>query len=367
MTVITMKKNFWFMLLLVCTVLLLNGTGCYSVSLNRTTFYERFYDDPKNWVVLDSCIPTFFAEYDIFYLYPTQMEKLDSNYLNWLQGNQVHEIHNYVRLQTSNQFGSRIRIFSPFVPQLSFEKYNQLLKDNQDHFDNFSFKDGPLAIAVNYTVMALRYYMSHYHKPGRPFFLIGNGQGAVILYEAFKQCPEIKPFNGFVAAYFFGMPGISSERITRDFKKHSIRPATGRDDLGVIAVINTQLPDTPLQETFGSPGSYVINPLNWCTDDTPASRELNEGAVFYKRSEKYLSQRSQTIPYYCGATVDPENGVIKITELPDGALDLQLEERAFQSNIWGLFAKSITLNAGDRVKKYLFNKKISRYSNIEEQ
>ncbi|MBR4674995.1 MAG: DUF3089 domain-containing protein [Victivallales bacterium] len=372
-----MAKTFsLFKWMLVSTVLLLNGTGCYRISLNRTSFYERFYDDQKNWVVLDSCVPTYYSEFDIFYLYPTQMEKLDSEYLNWLQGNQVHEIHNYVRIQTSNQFGPRVRIFSPYVPQISFDKYNQLLMEyqdnlnqdnlNQDNLDVFSVEDGPLSLAIENTVMALRYYMSHYHKPGSPFFLIGNGQGAVILYEAFKQCYEIKPSKGFIAAYFFGLPGLSAERITKDFKKHGIRPATGRDDLGVIAIINTQLPDTPLQETFGKPGCYVINPLNWRTDDTPASRELNEGAIFYKRTEKYLTQRSQTTPYYCGATVDPENGVIKITELPERSLDLNLEERAFQSNIWGLYGKNIALNAGERVKKYFFNKKILRYSDAQE-
>ncbi len=360
---IIMTRCFLYKSLCICTVLLLVATGCYRLSVNRTSFYEKFYDDQKNWVVLDSCVPTYFAEYDIFYLYPSQMETLDSEYLNWLQGNQALEIHNYVRIQTSNQFGARVRIFSPFVPQLSYKKYHELLEENHEVVNDLSFADAPLALAIDFTVMALRYYMSHYHPDGRPFFLIGNEQGAVILYEAFKQCHEIKPSNGFLAAYFFGLPGISSNHISRDFRKHGIHPAQCRDDLGVIAICNTQLPGASLEDTFGGPGCFAINPLNWRTDDTPASRELNEGAVLYKRSERFLSQRSQTIPYYCGATVDPENGVVKITELPDDALDLQLHERAFQSNIWGLFGKSIALNAGERVKKYYFYRKKQRYSN----
>ena len=364
------RKNVLLSLVLFSTLILLLANGCQKRLSQSIPLGEHFYDDVKNWVVLDSSIPVFASDFDVFLLYPTQVDLLNGYYINWQNGTQGRDIYNYVRLFTENQFGKRVRIFSPFVPQLDYKQYTELLNANKEVLTEFNLKDSSLSLAIRYTVKALQNYMGNYHKTKRPFFLVGYEQGAVILYEALRQCPNLNLDNGMVAAYFLGIPGITEERIKKDFKKHNLVPAKGHLDLGVVVIVNTRMPDTPIEETYSTPGGYVINPLNWCTDDTIASRELNEGAVFYKRSEKFIKNRPTLSPNFCSAEIDLENALVNIFDLPKGENEKQqvkieaelkellLNEKCLHSNAWGVFAKNIASNAYARTQHYLFRNKV---------
>lgn len=356
-------------------VLLLLTNACKKQNI---PLVEYFYDDPKNWAVLDSSIPIFASDYDVFFLYPTQVQEVSGYYFNWLSGSDGHDIHNYATLQMLKQFGKRVRIFSPFVPQLDYEQYSQLLRANREIMPDFYFTNTPLNVAIRFTVKALQSYMTNYHKAKRPFFLLGYEQGAVILYEALRQCPEITADQGLLAVYLFGIPGLTTERIKKDFKKNHLVPAKGRLDLGVIAVINTRMPHIPLEETYCTPGGYVINPLNWCTDETKGTRDQHEGAVFYKRSEKFLKNRIVEPQHFCSAQIDLENALINIDELPmskneNGQQELEnyvselvLHEQELFTNAWGIFSRNIASNALERTQKYLFIKRVLKPSDLQE-
>ncbi len=359
--------------------MLLFLTGCQSSITKGISLTKDFYDDPKNWAVLDSSIPLFASDYDVFFVYPTQVEKLPGLYFNWLSGSAGHDVHNYVTLQMQRQFGKRVRIFSPFVPQLDYEQYRQLMHANREIMTEFYFTNSPLNVAIRYTANALQYYMDNYHKKNRPFFLVGYEQGAVILYEALRQCPKITPNTGMLAVYLCGIPGITPERISKDFKKNHLVPAQGRLDLGVIAIINTRMPDIPLEETYFTPGGYVINPINWRTDATKGDRADHAGAVFYKRSERHLKNRVVESPHFCSSEIDLENALINIffdyseeisdkerKKLEEEIKVSVLPEQALFSNAWGIFAKNISTNAYERTQKYLFIKNVLKSSDVQE-
>ena len=242
---------------------------------------------------------------------------------------------------------------------------------------DFYFTASPMNVAIRYTVMALENYMTNYHNSKRPFFLVGYEQGAVILYEALRQSPKITAQKGLLAAYFFGIPGITSERIKKDFKKNHLVPAKGRLDLGVVVIINSRMPNTPIEETYSTPGGYVINPLNWCTDETIGENAQHEGAVFYKRHERFFKDRFEEIPLFCGAVIDPDNALINILlEKPQSAKEqeerdilfreLILNEKSLYSNAWGIFAKNIASNAYERTQKYLFIMNVLKSSDVQE-
>lgn len=327
--------------LLGLTLALLAGAGCTG---------EAFYGDVRNWAVRNSEIPTYSSEYDVFFLYSTQAEHTSGETLNWKHAGMEVRIRRYVCAMTNDLARFHARVFSPFVPQLGFDNYRRLLEARAGDPENFSFRDGPLEPAIRHTVRALKHYFKHYNPDGRPYILIGQEQGAVILYEAMKEVSEISPKSGFAAAYLLGMPGVTAEKVRLDFGSRGIVPASGKYDFGVIVFCNTRLPG---EKAGADPRGCVINPLNWRVDATPASAQENPESTFFLRPSGLV----RDIGHFCGATVDPERGVVLLTGLPENAR-WELREGVFASDVWGLFAGSISRNAGERIREYLFRRQL---------
>jgi hypothetical protein len=59
-----------------------------------------------------------------------------------------------------------------------------------------------------------------------------------------------------------------------------------------------------------SPGAVCINPLNWRTDDVPASAELNLGSF----QPRLLLPGLRKLPVKADAVVYPKRGTVVVTE-----------------------------------------------------
>jgi len=321
-----------------------------ALTLGAVVGCSSMYDAAGNWAVLDSDVPEYASEYDVFYLYPSTQKACKGMYLNWHYADVSSKIRRQVRLPLERQFGPRVRVFSPFVPQLGFEQCHAILKDAEAKEWKVDWYDTDLQAAIKCTAEALSYYLS-IKSTSHPFILMGDGQGALILYEAMKRCSAVKPANGFVAAYFFGIPGITPERIADDFGGRGIKAATEDSDVGVIAVSNLRLPGDRLENTFATRGGAVINPLNWRTDATPAAPKEHVGAVFYDPNEANFQRQVKVYPEFCGAVADPENGLVELTDMsPKGRKFIH--SRQFGSELWGVFGMCVSRNANLRVRMY---------------
>lgn len=315
---------------------------------------SSLYDDAENWAILDNDTPAFYSQYDLIYLYPSQEEKCENGYLNWISGNVGKEVRNYARLAVSQQFGPRVRVFSPFVPLLGFNDYDAIIKEFKDGGRaDFDFYKTKLEVPIDYMVEALNYYFDHYHADDIPVVLYGQGQGGLVLYEAMKRCRKVRPDKGFVAGYFFGIPGVTREKLKDDLGGRGIKAAKKRDDVGVVVICNTRAPGEALEHTLAMPNGVVINPLNWRTDATPAGRGVNPGALFFDHKEHNPLLMVKQVPRFCGAVVDPENAVVNITNISKNNKYKLDEERLF-SDAWGLFTRSVSENAQDRVAMFKF-------------
>ena len=324
------------------------GSGCLST--------QSVYEDANNWALRENDIPAYSIEYDVFYVYPSKVMDTGGKPINWIDDYISNAIYREVKAKLTCQFGDRVRKFVPFVPQIGFNDYLEFLKSNVGNLHKLDFDDTPLATAIEQTVKALEYYLDVCNKKSKPYFLLGEGQGAVILYEAMKRCSKVNMDSGFVAAYFFGLPDVSVKRINSDFGSREIGPATGPDDLGVIVVCNTRLPGDNLEDSFAQAGNYVINPLNWRVDNTPAGPDALINAVFLNMKAVDFSKRITWVPNFCGAVADVENGVLVLTDLPEDNTR-HLREQEFASDIWGIFSDNISENTENRFRKYNFLKK----------
>lgn len=316
-----------------------------------------FYENPANWVIRESATPPYAADFDMFFMYPSQVKKTAGETYNWMHKNHFEDTFRYVKTHSSDQVQQTARSFSPFVPQLGFDRYMELLKARQANPAKFDYSRSPLAPAVKHTVMALEYYLKHYNPDARPFVLVGQGQGALILYEAMKECSKVKPKNGFVAAYLIGLPGISADQIRKDFGSRGILPASGQYDAGVIVVFNVHLPGQQDFRSFIRPSDYVINPLNWRTDAVPAEAALNQGAVFYIKDQRKTSRKIHVVPRFCGAVMDTKNGGLILTGIKPQN-QLLLTEFVFASDVWGIFMRNICTNARERAVEFNFKREL---------
>ena len=312
------------------------------------------YDDPENWAIIDSDTPVFFSQYDLIYLYPCQEKKSEGPYMNWVSGSVGKETRIFVRMVVASQFGQRVRVFSPFVPLLSFDDYDAIIGEfkKSDRAD-FDFYKTKLKVPIDYMVDALNVYFSHYNSDGHPLVIYGHEQGGLVLYEAMKRCSKVCPGNGFVVGYFFGVPGVTPDEIKSDFGGRGIKRACRRDSVGVIAICNIRRPVEPLDHTLAMPNGVVINPLNWCIDATPADNSRNPGALFFDRKQHNPLLKVKQIPKFCGAVVDPENGIVNLTGIPKDCR-FKLDEDCFGSDAWGIFSKSVVKNAQERVAMFKF-------------
>ncbi len=338
------------------TFILILSYGCIS----NTAPYHNM----DNWAIRQNAVPRYFANYDVIFVYPSMFDDPSMPILNWIIPPHAENIFNYSKSQTQDIFGIKVRVFTPFVHQLAHSHYQKLVEEGRLYES-----DNGLAVGILDTKNAIQHYLDNYHKPGHPYIIFGQGQGAVQLYEAMKECKDISPLDGFVAAYLLGIPSKSQEDILDDFGSRGITPAQGADDTGVICIWNTQgtIDD---YSPYVTPGTYVINPVNWRTDETPASIEHHLGTICYDFQAKKITERTLTLPPLCDAVIDSQKGVLRIDSISvmSQCPALHLDENACYTNIHSLFLRNIAENATERVQQFKYQYdwrlKNSRYGKL---
>ena len=308
------------------------------------------YQYPGNWLLCQEQKQG--TLYDVFYVYPTLHSGKKSPLMNLHDPATRSKALAFATAQTEF-FGNDARIFAPCIRQLGFAQI-KLGGDLHSWLNEIRIFNGKkfgksLRHGAQDTINALHHYLKYWNK-GRPFILFGHSQGAMDLYEALYKIPEINVQKGFTAAYLIGLPMITKEQIRKDFAKRNIHPAANANDCGVIIVWNTQSKDVR-KSPFARKGTFVINPLNWKTDPTPATAAENLRSDLYRYWQKDPAKQKEVRKNLCGAVIDPEQGAL-IVDLPENSeFDAKgmMGKGIFHScDIW-LFSGAIVRNAKERV------------------
>ena len=190
------------------------------------------------------------------------------------------------------------RMFSPYYRQMSIGVYS--LPEE--------IYEAAKAIAYRDISDAFRWYLENVND-GRGFVLAGFSQGSEMAIELLKEY-----FGGdgeeaaalrdqLITVYAIGW------RVTDEMRNEYLQivPASGEDDLGTVVCFDCE--NGELTGTVIIPEgtkSYSINPLNWKTDQTPADKSLNKGAV--------MATGAEPIPELCGAVIG-ERGELIVTDV----------------------------------------------------
>ncbi|MBQ3786508.1 MAG: DUF3089 domain-containing protein, partial [Lachnospiraceae bacterium] len=244
-------------------------------------------------------------------------------------------------------YADSAKIYAPFYQQIGLQVYK------------YGGYDDGIRLAYKDVKEAFGYYLEHENQ-GRPVILAGYSQGADMCYRLMQDyyagdSEQAKKLNdNLVAVYAIGWA------LTDDMVKNNpqMKPATGETDTGVIISYECEDDRQPtMSENFVIPNgvkAIAINPLNWKSDSTKASKELNiYSCNFYKKGDKKAYWEGTK---YCGAYIDAERGCLKVTDLAQeddliflpalGSASLHLYDYSF-------FYGNLKKNVADRVAAFL--------------
>jgi hypothetical protein len=323
----------------------LTGTGCTnSAKLADSLPTAPDYSQGNSWLARPSEIE---KPVDVFYVHPTIYAGKSPLNMDITDPALRANAKGLLRAQ-AGVYSPYANLFAPFYRQQSAA--TQSMEPNNGGRDGFA--DPTFRVGYGDVERAFDYYITHLN-PDRPFLLAGHSQGSMTLIELLrKRFDDPALQKRLVAAYVIGYSVTKTDLRTYPWMKL----AQGPTDTGVLITYNTQGPHAK-----GSPvlldGAVAINPLNWKTDATPASRQENIEAIFFNDATGKIIE---TIPYFAGAYIDTATGALVPTDIQTPTspeIDLEHMGRwpaeVYHRYDYAFWFKNLQQNAKDRIEAYL--------------
>lgn len=323
-----MKKLLTVIMLLSCLFLL----ACNKEN-DEPLFVASDYSDINNWINVPQEIT---KEVDVFYLIPTCWGRMSEEEPAISEiDNQI--LRNYGPLAFNDQanvFAPYANLYAPYYRQVDSSLLAFTLEEQAEILSSYPKAD---------VFAALDYYFENYNN-GRPFILAGHSQGSnllcYVLSEYMKENPKI--YKRMICAYVIGYS------VTEQFLEENphLKFATCATDTGVIVSYNTEAEVVEGVNPVLLEGAKAINPINWKTDDTYASKEDNLGTNVF--GEKMMNFADAKINLERGSvicsTVNPDNYVSTNSAFPKGM---------YHSQDYNFYYYNLRQNALDRIQQYL--------------
>lgn len=135
----------------------------------------------------------------------------------------------------------------------------------------------------------------------RPFVLAGFSQGGKAVVELLKIMPK-DVYQQMVAAYVLGYKVTPDDTLAST----NIKAAQSPDDIGVTICYNSVSDVKYIQPVVAAPCAFCINPVNWRTDDVPATLH-DTITVSVAQKEKVL-----VVKGYSGSEYSPIMGFLNV-------------------------------------------------------
>lgn len=187
--------------------------------------------------------------------------------------------------------GKDNNFYSPFYRHITIEGW----ATRDENIINSRFK-----IAFEDVRNAFETFLKNRPK-NRPFVLAGFSQGGKAVVELLKIIPK-DVYQQMVAAYVLGYKVTPDDTLTST----NIKAAQGPDDIGVTICYNSVSDVKYIQPVVAAPCAFCINPVNWRTDDVPATLH-DTITVSVAQKEKVL-----VVKGYSGSEYSPIMGFLNV-------------------------------------------------------
>lgn len=265
------------------------------------------YADTTMWITIDGDTAKNGA--DVFYVVSTWE-------IDWLTAegrvchyadvwNSNHRDHMAIEMRKAGAYMSRgNRFYAPYYRHTTIDAWVTLNEDTIHQRTRLAMAD---------VCEAFDYFQAH-RDQSRPFIIVGFSQGGMGVVELLKHIKEIDARCGYtgnasiysklVAAYVLGYKVIRADMEQCDY----IRVAEGETDTGVTICYNT-VKDVKYVQPVISGSEACINPVNWCTDATPAT--LHDTITVTLSPEHHVL----VVKGYEGSEYPPYRGVINVGDI----------------------------------------------------
>ena len=248
-----MKKTLLWTTAMAAACLMLAACGATPArSVSDALPNEPDYSDSTQWYMNDRG-----GQADLFYIISTETGDYTRSegalchyadtYNDSVRGPLRGEMTGVDHLLSGN-----LNYYSPYYRQCSLQSYA-----------SDSLTQARMPLPTGDVRRAFNYYLEHLNQ-GRPFILAGYSQGAIILLELLKEIDD-SDINRMIAAYVIGAT-VSDD----DARHPHIMAARRADDTGVTICYNS-VRDAGCALPHFEYSAMAINPVNWRTDDTPAT------------------------------------------------------------------------------------------------
>lgn len=218
------------------------------------------YSDPRMWHIItdrgDSGV-------DIFYIPSTwefDWQTSDGITSHWADpvGNPQHRTDVETEMRGIAEYmADGNRFYSPHYRHITLDSWATLNEDT------ISRRYGEVAFAD--VRAAFTRFLEHYSQ-GRPFIIAGFSQGGKSVVELMKILTTEQQ-SRMVAAYVMGYKVTPDDIAAAPW----IKAAGGADDTGVTICYNSVSDPAYIKPVVSAPCVMCINPVNWATDNTPAT------------------------------------------------------------------------------------------------
>lgn len=194
---------------------------------------------------------------DLFYIVSTNvMSACDVDGHEVFNSRLIPEDMKYMDMENAyvkEHYAGKMRFFAPYYEQFTMNA----IKAPKETYDS-AYHHGKRDLYNRFEE-----YMRKENK-GRPFFLMGFSQGAIIALDLLKEMP---------AEYYARCKGVyvMGYRVsTEELLSERVKPAT--DELsGNVVSFNSVMGNDASWKFVSDGAAACINPLNWRTDDVPAT------------------------------------------------------------------------------------------------
>lgn len=310
-------------------------------AVEALTFSDTDYADMNSWLCFGGDGG---RDVDVFAVYPTltqSMEEADRPYVR-LDSEMMRKMAAVWMLEVEGVIGHSANIYAPFYRQLNGVELNGLTSDALESYTCATPRDDIFA--------AFDHYLTNVNKGERPFILYGRSQGAQLVLELATKLLGNEKYamhnKNHIATYAIGC-SVTKSHIARN---PNLSVAEGSDDIGVIISWNTTAASEVASEAYidfvtWKEGAYVINPLTWSNEETPAPAASFAGVLPGQDGLMPVSGMAD-------ATVDKARGIL-VTTVDEQQYPARSEVLSrFHSCDALFFTNSIRENVGDRIAAY---------------
>ncbi len=299
------------------------------------------YSQAAHWL----SVPAPVMAVDVFYLYPTCWQKVNSTDPN------ICNIDNPSMLagalpafeRQATAFETFANVFAPYYRQAAVNYILSLPEDQREKVIG--------GIPTSDAVAAFDYYIQHYNQ-GRPFILAGHSQGSIVLMHLLSGYMKSNPkvYQRMIAAYVIGYPVTSTYLVNNPHLKF----AEGPDDIGVIISYNTQAPSVvpPHNQVVSNIVGIVINPITWTRTESEATTSEGLGSIM----PDSVTLKFYPVPQYADARIDLNKGVLICSSADSNELYKYTKswgKGIYHSFDYPFYFFNIRANAQNRANKFL--------------